>query len=175
MAAVDPTSQKAGWDAVAPLMAAYHQKMSDARAAQAKDDSVKPVAKADDAALSEADRNMVSKLQARDREVRAHEQAHKSVGGALAGGASYTYQAGPDGQRYAIGGEVPIDVAPVEGDPQATIDKMNQVKAAALAPAEPSSADRQIASMADAQRARAVADLAALRRAEQTGEVDQRS
>ncbi|WP_050772333.1 putative metalloprotease CJM1_0395 family protein [Sagittula stellata] len=149
---------RAGWDAVAPLMAAYHQKIAEARE--------------DSAGLSGPERKAVSELRARDREVRAHEQAHATVGGQFAGAPSYTYQTGPDGNRYAIGGEVPIDISPVEGDPEATIDKMDQVKAAALAPAEPSAADRQVAALADASRAQAVADLAALRSAGTGGSVD---
>lgn len=116
--------------------------------------------------LTEAEQEMVAKLKARDREVRDHEQAHARVGGQYAGQPSYTYQAGPDGQRYAIGGQVSIDVAPIPENPEATINKMIVVKAAALAPAEPSSADRQVAAVADAQRQAAVADLATLRRAE---------
>ncbi|MEO0746506.1 MAG: putative metalloprotease CJM1_0395 family protein, partial [Pseudomonadota bacterium] len=72
------------------------------------------------------------------------------------------------------GGAVAIYVSPVDGDPDATIDKMEVVKAAALAPAEPSSADRQVAALADAQRAQAVADLAVLRAAERDGTLDQR-
>ena len=56
---------------------------------------------------------------------------------------------GPDGNRYAIGGEVSIDVAPVDGDPEATIAKMEIVKAAALAPAEPSAQDRKVAAIAE--------------------------
>lgn len=99
---------------------------------------------------------MVSELQARDREVRAHESAHKSAGGSLAGGMSFSYQTGPDGRRYAVGGEVSIDTGG-GGDPQATIAKMRQVISAALAPADPSSQDRAVAAgaraaMADAQR-----------------------
>ena len=109
--------------------------------------------------LTDAERDQVEKLKARDGEVKRHEQAHAAVGGQYAGAPTYTYQLGPDGRRYAIGGEVQIDVAPVPGDPEATIDKMTVVKAAALAPAEPSAADRQVASLADAQRLEAVAQL----------------
>ena len=113
--------------------------------------------------LTEAEREMVQELGARDREVRRHEEAHARVGGQYAGQPSYTYQTGPDGKRYAIGGEVPIDVAPVPDDPEATIEKMEVVKRAALAPAEPSSADRRVAALADAQRLQAMADLTAQR------------
>ncbi|MEM0988238.1 MAG: putative metalloprotease CJM1_0395 family protein [Pseudomonadota bacterium] len=113
--------------------------------------------------LTEAEREMVEKLQARDAEVRRHEEAHARVGGAYAGQPSYTYQQGPDGRRYAIGGSVPIDVAPIAGDPEATIAKMDIVKRAALAPAEPSSTDRRVAALADAQRREAVSELAEMR------------
>lgn len=109
--------------------------------------------------LSEEDRKVVEKLKARDREVRAHEQAHKSVGGQYAGSISYTFQKGPDGRSYAVGGEVPIDASEIGGDPAATIEKMRVVKAAALAPAEPSSQDRKVAAIADAKMAQAQAEL----------------
>ncbi|MEM9764061.1 MAG: putative metalloprotease CJM1_0395 family protein [Pseudomonadota bacterium] len=111
-------------------------------------------------ALSEGEQAMLAALRARDSEVRAHEEAHARVGGRYAGEPSYTYQQGPDGGRYAIGGSVSIDVAPVEGDPEATIAKMAIVRAAALAPAEPSSSDRRIAAIAEAETRRAVAELA---------------
>ena len=71
---------------------------------------------------------------------------------------SYTYQVGPDGQRYAIGGEVRIDTSP-EKDPEATIRKMEIVKRAALAPAEPSAQDVKVAQMAEQQRMKAQAEL----------------
>ncbi len=111
--------------------------------------------------LSEEERQLLRQLSARDKEVRDHEEAHARVGGPYAGSPSYDYQTGPDGQRYAIGGSVPIDVSPVRGDPEATIAKMEIVKAAALAPAEPSAADRQIAALADANRLKALTELAA--------------
>jgi len=101
----------------------------------------------------------IKELKARDTEVRIHEQAHAAVGGQHAGSPSYEYQRGPDGARYAVGGEVQIDVSEVPGDPQATIDKMQTVRAAALAPAEPSSADRSIAANATQKLAAAQAEL----------------
>jgi len=113
--------------------------------------------------ISDEEQRATNKLAARDREVRAHEQAHQAAGGQYAGSASYTYQQGPDGKQYAVGGEVPIDAAPINGDPKATIEKMKQVKAAALAPAKPSGQDRKVAAMADAQAAKAQAELNATR------------
>lgn len=130
---------------------------------------------ADAQGLTEGERKMVAELKARDAEVRRHEQAHASVGGQYASAPTYTYQTGPDGRQYAIGGAVQIDVSPVDGDPDATITKMEVVKAAALAPAEPSAADRQVAALADAQRAQAVADLASLRAAQREAAVDLRA
>lgn len=115
--------------------------------------------------LTPEEETVVKDLKARDAEVRRHEQAHAAVGGQYAGSPSYTFQTGPDGNRYAIGGEVAIDVSTIPGDPEATIQKMEQVKAAALAPAEPSAADRSVAALADAQRMAALAELNAMRRA----------
>ena len=106
------------------------------------------------------DAEQIKELKARDTEVRIHEQAHAAVGGQYAGSPSYEYQRGPDGTNYAVGGEVQIDVAEIEGDPQATIEKMQTVRAAALAPAEPSGADRAIAADATQKLAAAQAELA---------------
>jgi hypothetical protein len=98
----------------------------------------------------------VEKLKKRDAQVRAHEQAHVAAGGAyIKGGVSYSYQKGPDGTMYAVGGEVSIDTSPVKDNPQATIAKMEAVKAAALAPADPSGADRAVASAAQQEEAKA--------------------
>lgn len=90
----------------------------------------------------------VASLQARHQEVVTHEQAHKAAGGQHAGAVSYDYEKGPDGRSYAVSGEVSIDVSPISGEPQATIQKMQQVRRAALAPANPSSQDRYVASQA---------------------------
>lgn len=98
---------------------------------------------------SPADRQILQQLQARDREVRAHELAHVAAGaGLVRSGASFSYQRGPDGRFYAVGGEVSIDTSPVPGDPQATASKAEQIQRAALAPAQPSGQDRAIAAQA---------------------------
>lgn len=98
--------------------------------------------------LTESEQKEVEKLKKRDAEVKAHEMAHMAAGGQYAGVASFEYETGPNGVKYAVGGEVPIDVSEVPGDPQATITKMGVVKKAALAPASPSAADRSIAASA---------------------------
>ena len=110
--------------------------------------------------LSEDEQSEVDQLEARDAEVRTHEQAHASAGGQYAGSPSYSYEQGPDGKRYITDGEVQIDVSPISGNPQATIDKMQQVYRAALAPAEPSAADRAVAREAQAAIAEATAEIA---------------
>jgi hypothetical protein len=103
----------------------------------------------------------IQKLAARDREVRAHEQAHVAAGGSLiTSGPTYTYQTGPDRRRYAVGGEVGIDTSPVRGDPEATIDKAQRIRAAALAPAEPSAQDRSVAAKAGQMEQSARIELA---------------
>lgn len=119
--------------------------------------------------LDEAEQQQVRELKARDAEVRAHEQAHKSVGGSYAGGISYEYQQGPDGNKYAVGGEVSIDTS-AERDPAATIAKMRVVKAAAMAPAEPSGQDRSVAAQASQTEMQARQELAEQQRAESAEE-----
>lgn len=110
--------------------------------------------------LDEAELEELTELKARDREVRAHEAAHQAAGGQYAGGMSFTYQRGPDGAQYAVGGEVSIDMSPVNGNPQATIEKMRVVRAAAMAPAEPSGQDRAVAAQAMQVMLQAQSELA---------------
>lgn len=111
-----------------------------------------------DPASSEA--RELQQLKARDREVRQHEQAHMAAGGQyVKGGPSFDYQKGPDGRRYAVGGEVQIDTSAVRGDPEATLRKMEVVMRAALAPAEPSGQDRAVAAQAAQAAAQARADI----------------
>jgi hypothetical protein len=111
--------------------------------------------------LSDEAKAAVRSLQARDRQVRAHEQAHLAASGGLAtSGASYTYQKGPDGVSYAVGGEVSIDVS--EGNtPQDTIVRAITIRSAALAPADPSGPDRAIAAQASQMEQQARAELSA--------------
>lgn len=90
----------------------------------------------------------INELKARDQEVRSHERAHSAVGGAFTGSPNYSFEAGPDGKKYAVEGDVSVDLSTVEGDPRATIAKMQKVHAAALAPANPSVQDTRIAASA---------------------------
>jgi len=124
---------------------------------------------AGNAGLTAEEQEQVKKLAERDREVRTHEQAHVAAAGPyLRGGPTYTYQKGPDGKNYAVGGEVQIDNSPVPNDPEATIRKAHVVRAAALAPAEPSAQDRAVAAAATKMQQEAQAEVLQMRIAEST-------
>jgi len=112
-----------------------------------------------------AEAEEIRQLQLRDHEVRAHEAAHAASGGAYAGSPQYQYQQGPDGKTYATDGEVSIDMSPVSGDPEATLDKAEQIRAAALAPAQPSGQDLKVA-----QKAQSMANKAKLELTQQQAE-----
>lgn len=123
--------------------------------------------------LSEEDVKEVKELSKRDREVRTHEQAHMATAGQYAKGAiHFETETGPDGKTYAVGGHVSIDTSPVPDDPQATIQKANKIRAAAMAPAEPSSQDRAVAAEATRMAAEAQADLAKQRQSERKTEIE---
>jgi hypothetical protein len=107
--------------------------------------------------LSEKEQAVVEQLQDRDAEVRAHEAAHAAAAGGMGGRPSFSYQTGPDGRRYAIGGEVGIDMTPGRS-PSETIARAEQIRTAALAPADPSSQDRAVAASASAMEAKARAE-----------------
>lgn len=108
----------------------------------------------------EETKQVLEQLKARDREVRTHEQAHMAAAGPYAkGGINYEYESGPDGNKYAVGGHVDIDVSPISGDPAATIQKAQVVQKAALAPAEPSAQDRSVAAEAAKMEAQARSEL----------------
>lgn len=109
--------------------------------------------------LSEDERAVVEKLKARDSAVRAHEMAHVAAAGGLAGAPSYSYQTGPDGKRYAIGGSVSIDTS-AESSPEDTIAKAQRIRSAALAPADPSAQDRAVAARAARMESQARAAMA---------------
>jgi hypothetical protein len=116
----------------------------------------------DSLTLSPQAKALVQKLQARDADVRAHEEAHVAAGGSLVtGGPNFVYEKGPDGREYAVGGDVTIDSSPVKGNPKATEAKELQVEAAALAPVDPSGQDLAVAASAAAAAAQAGAQAAA--------------
>lgn len=108
--------------------------------------------------LKPAQVHEVQELAERDRQVRAHEAAHQAAAGSLGGSASFTYQTGPDGKSYAVGGEVPVDMSGGR-TPAETISRAAQIRAAALAPADPSPQDLAVAAAATAMEAAARQEL----------------
>ena len=106
--------------------------------------------------LTPEEEEQVRKLAQRDQEVKAHEQAHVAASGGLAGTPSYEYQTGPDGRRYAVGGEVGIRRGGSSNTDQA-LREAEAVKRGATAPAQPSGQDMAVAARAEAdiQRLRA--------------------
>lgn len=117
--------------------------------------------------IRQEEQRILQQLKSRDREVRAHEAAHMAAGRPyIRSGPSYTYQRGPDGRSYAIGGQVQLDTSEERNDPEATLNKAEQVRRAALAPAQPSPQDLSVAADASQLAARARVELAAQRRDE---------
>jgi len=108
--------------------------------------------------LTEEEQAVVDRLKKRDQEVRNHESAHASAGGPFTSAATFVYQRGPDGRLYAIGGEVKIDVS-AAGTPEATVQKAETIKRAALAPADPSSQDRAVAAAAEQLKEQAEGEI----------------
>jgi hypothetical protein len=110
--------------------------------------------------LTRAEQMELRELKERDQEVKAHERAHIAAGGSyVQGGARFAYRLGPDGNRYAVGGEVSIDTASVPQDPEATLRKAEAIRKAALAPAQPSAQDRAVAAEAARMAAEAQQDI----------------
>jgi len=115
--------------------------------------------KADGTPLTDEELREVALLKKIDSQVKAHEMAHLAVAGSYSrGGATFTYKRGPDGTNYAVGGEVQIDTSK-EATPKATISKMQVVRAAALAPADPSPQDRKVAAAATAEMGQAQKEM----------------
>jgi hypothetical protein len=105
--------------------------------------------------LTENQRRQLATLEEQDRAIRRHEEAHRAAaGGLVRGGISYRYRVGPDGKRYAVHGDVDIDLT-AEASPEATIRKMQRARRAATAPASPSPQDRAIAALARQREDRA--------------------
>jgi hypothetical protein len=99
--------------------------------------------------LTQEQQEEVQKLKERDAEVRAHEQAHIAAAAGLRTSApTFTYETGPDEKKYAVGGEVNISFSS-GGNPEQDIKNAEIMKAAALAPAQPSGQDQSVAKEAE--------------------------
>lgn len=146
---------------------AFHARSGTAYQSNADGDTAQLSSKLDQ--LTEAEQREVTELKRRDTEVRTHEQAHVAAAGPLfRGGPYYEYREGPDGNRYAVGGRVQIDTSKGR-TPEETLAKAAKIRAAALAPADPSSTDRAVAAKAAQMEAQARAELS---KARASGEED---
>ncbi|MDB5049517.1 MAG: hypothetical protein JWO30_2588 [Fibrobacteres bacterium] len=151
----------AKFDQASAKLELSRQGMEKSAGKSAQKDSAGDPKKADGKPLDEDEQKQVRELEKRDREVKAHEAAHLAgAGGYAKGGAGYEYKAGPDGKQYAVGGHVDIDASPVKGNPRATLQKAATVQRAALAPSNPSGADRAVAAAAAQMAVQAQKEMA---------------
>ncbi|MFA6138197.1 MAG: putative metalloprotease CJM1_0395 family protein [Sulfurimonas sp.] len=97
--------------------------------------------------LSPDEERLVKELASRDTEVKVHEAAHQAAGSGMTGTASYSYQQGPDGKMYAIGGEVSISMKS-SSNPEETARNAKQIIASAMAAGSPSPQDFAVVSSA---------------------------
>ncbi len=139
--------------------AAQQRTSADTGETAASEDSKKKTTVGGKRELTDEERQEVAELKRVDSHVRQHEAAHQAAAGSLARGKSFTYKQGPDGNQYAVAGEVQIDTSAVPNNPQATIARMQRVRAAASAPSDPSSQDRSVAAQASRTEAEARAEL----------------
>jgi hypothetical protein len=98
--------------------------------------------------LTEGEKQQVEELKKRDREVHHHEQTHAAIlGGYAMGAPSYTYQVGPDGKAYAVGGSIAVDMGSTGN---ATMDtaKALRIRSAAGSVGGMSSADMAVSMQA---------------------------
>ena len=100
----------------------------------------------------------IARLQQTEREVIAHESAHKATAGRFGGPVHYTYTTGPDGKRYITGGEVSIRT-PATSDPEEALRNARQVMSAAMAPGSPSGQDIAVAAGAAATASKAMSQI----------------
>jgi len=121
--------------------------------------------------LTKEEAEQVSELKSEDGKVRRHERAHATAAGPYGGMPQFEFVQGPDGKYYAVSGEVKIDASPGK-DPATTIQKMEVIIRAALAPADPSAQDRAVATQAKQLLAQAQAELTKEKLNEQTGQED---
>ena len=77
--------------------------------------------------------------------MRREEEAHAAVAGKYGSPPVYTYQRGPDGRLYRVGGSVAVSASVPEDDPEEARRAGRRIAAAANAPVRPSSADRAAA------------------------------
>ena len=151
-----------------PLQAELQKTRETKKEKELQEKKVQEEKKADPTELSEDEQRLVNDLASRDAEVKMHESAHQMAGGGMTGAASYTYQQGPDGKMYAIGGEVSISMQG-GSTPEETIAKAKQVAASAMAPGSPSGQDFSVATSARMMEMKAQQQLSKEKQEESQG------
>lgn len=122
--------------------------------------------------LTPAQKQQIAELKIRDSEVKAHEQAHLAAASGIGASAPhYDYEVGPDGKKYAVGGEVNISFTKSQ-NPSENLANAQTMKTAALAPAQPSGQDRAVAAKADRLIAEAKQEIKEAQ-TEQMGQTEQ--
>jgi hypothetical protein len=107
----------------------------------------------------DGNKEAIAELERTERDVIAHENAHKAAAGRFGGPAHYTYTTGPDGKRYITGGDVQVHT-PATNDPEEALRNARQVMRAALAPGNPSGQDIAVAASASAMASAARSRIA---------------
>lgn len=96
--------------------------------------------------LDSNENQVINELQAADAGVRAHEAQHfRAAGGLVQGTAEFDYVEGPDGNLYAVGGQVEINPTNGVTDPAKQASDAATLYNAATAPADASAQDLAVA------------------------------
>lgn len=161
LAAIDtntlPTDDNAAIASISPEAIALYK--SEQQSESESESGSKENPAGGDKELSQQEQQEVMELKMTDAEVRAHEHAHKAAAAGLkTTGPNYEYETGPDGKKYAVAGDVNVSYAK-SSDPEVNLKNAQQLKAAALAPADPSSQDRKVAQKADQEIADAKREI----------------
>jgi hypothetical protein len=94
--------------------------------------------------LTPREQMLLAELMREDREVRAHEMAHFSMGRPYTSNPEYWFVTGPLGKRFAVAGHVRFDLTAIVGDQEATLKKFETLRRAARAPSVPSQYDLKV-------------------------------
>ena len=150
-----PTDDNAAIASISPeAIALYKSEQQPEQESDAKENSA-----SGNKELTQQEQQEVMELKNTDAKVKAHEHAHKAAAAGLkTTGPNYEYETGPDGKKYAVAGDVNVSYAK-SSDPEVNLQNAQKLKAAALAPTDPSSQDRKVAQKADQEIAEAKREI----------------
>lgn len=153
-----PTDDNAAFASISPeAIALYEAEQTGTNTTQTNDEQTgrEQTGTGTNQELTPQEQQQLAELKQTDAQVKAHEHAHKSTAAGLTtSGPNYEYETGPDGKKYAVAGDVNVSYQK-SSDPEVNLKNAQQLKAAALAPADPSSQDRKVAMQADREIAKA--------------------